>query len=156
MPDAARCQRGFTLIEVLIATTVLALTMGAFLAGGARYADHARYIHDKTLAQWVARNQLVEYTLAETWPDTGEEDGTTRMGERNWHWEADIQESPDPNVRRIDLRVYRIDRSSGEPQANSVALLSGFLTPRREAANAPSGETGADGAADSDASEAQG
>jgi len=132
-----KAQHGFTLIEVLIATAVLALALGAFITSGARYADYARYIHDRTIAQWVARNQLVEYQLAPQWPGTGTEDGDTSMGTLDWRWVADIQESPDPDVRRIDLRVYRIDRETGEPEADSTALLSGFVTQRIDPVNEP-------------------
>lgn len=139
-----RRARGFTLIEVLIATAVIALALGAFISGGARHADYARYIHDKTLAQWVARNQLVQYQLAEQWPDTGTEEGDVDMGDGQWQWVAEIEESPDPDVRRIDLRVYRID--NGEPQADSIALLSGFVTERIEPADTPAGGTAGDDA----------
>lgn len=121
-------QRGFTLIEVLIATAVLALALGTFITAGARYADYARYIHDKTLAQWVARNQLVKYELQPDWPDTGTQEGNVDMGYRRWHWSAEISASPNPTVRRIDVSVYRFDAETGEPQDHAVATLSGFVT----------------------------
>lgn len=124
----SRHQRGFTLIEVLIATAVLALALGSFLAASAHYADYARYIHDKTVAQWVAHNRLVQYQLADGWPDTGTDEGNVEMGDRRWHWQAEISESPNPAVRRIDVRVYRIDPATGEPQANPLVTLSGFVT----------------------------
>lgn len=121
-------QHGFTLIEVLIATAVLALALGAFIAAGAHYADYARYIHDKTLAQWVAHNQLVEYQLAGDWPGTGTQEDDADMGNRKWHWRAKISDSPDPALRRIDIQVFRIDPDSDKPQANSITTLSGFVS----------------------------
>lgn len=132
-----RRARGFTLIEVLVATAVLALGLGAFISSGARYADYARYIHDRTVAQWVAHNQLVQYQITPSWPATGKRGGDVRMGGNNWHWTADIQNSPDPTVRRIDLRVYRIDPDSHKPEADSVTLLSGFVTRHLRAPQAP-------------------
>jgi len=123
-----RPQQGFTLIEVLIATAVLALALGAFIAAGAHYADYARYIHDKTLAQWVAHNQLVKYQLAREWPSTGTQEDDTDMGRRTWHWQAKIGDSPDPAVRRIDIQVFRINPDSDKPETNSITTLSGFVT----------------------------
>jgi len=133
-------QRGFTLVEVLVATAILALALGAFITGGARHADYARYIHDRTLGQYVARNQLVEYQVAEQWPGTGNQDGDTDLGAIQWRWVAEISESPDPGVRRVDIRVFRIDTNTNKPAANSTALLSGFVTQHIEAVNAPTGE----------------
>lgn len=130
-------QHGFTLVEVLVAVAILALSLGVFVTGGSRYADHARYIQDKSLALWVARNRLIEYRIAEHWPDTGRDDGRAEMGGREWAWESEIEESPDPAVRRAEVRVFRI--VDGEPQSAPIARLTGFLTPRGgdEAVTAP-------------------
>ncbi|GAB3685624.1 type II secretion system minor pseudopilin GspI [Salinisphaera aquimarina] len=141
-------QRGFTLIEVLIATAILALALGAFITSSAHYADYARYIHDRNIAQWVARNQLVEFQIAEQWPDTGTQDGDVDMADIGWHWVADVQESPDPDVRRIDMRVFRIDEDTGKPQDESVTLVSGFVTQHVDAVNNPATGNNADPDAD--------
>jgi len=132
-------QAGFTLIEVLIATAILALALGAFITSSATYADYARYIHDRSIAQWVARNQLVELQIAPQWPDTGNQDGDVDMADTRWHWVADIQESPDPDVRRVDLRVFRIDTNSDKREADATTLLSGFVTQRIDPVNNPAG-----------------
>ena len=54
-----------------------------------------------------------------TWPDVGESDGDIEIGGRDWTWEALVSETPDENIRRIDVSTY-----AGERQA---AALSGFL-----------------------------
>ncbi|MDA3921205.1 MAG: type II secretion system minor pseudopilin GspI [Salinisphaera sp.] len=146
----AHCGRqhsgGFTLIEVLIALAVLAIALVAFVSAGAQNADYATYIRDRSVAEWVARDQLVEYQLQADWPGVGKKDGDTAMGRSKWHWVADIKSSPDPQVRRIDMRVYPVDPQSGKPDTNSILLISGFITRHPRAENAPAtGTTGLDG-----------
>lgn len=119
---------GFTLIEVLVAVAVLAVTLSTFIVAGARYAENARYLRDHTLALWVARNQMVEYYLAKTWPETGTEEGTVSMGNQKWHWRAEISQSPAPTIRRIDISVYRVNPTTEEPADNAIATLSGFIS----------------------------
>ncbi len=114
---------GFTLIEILVALAVLAIAMSAVIAATGRYADNAAYLREKTLATWVARNRLGEFLLAPTWPDTGHSDGDTRMGHRRWWWRAQVSQTQDPQLRRIDVEVRA--SKDGSP----VASLSGFTGP---------------------------
>lgn len=97
--------------------------MGAIISATARYADNAAYLREKTVATWVARNRLAELLLAPAWPDTGESDGDTRMGNQHWFWHAQVSNTPDSRLRRIDVEVRATEK--GAP----VASLSGFMTP---------------------------
>ncbi len=124
-------QTGFTLLEVLVAVAVLALAMGVFISGSSRYADDAGYIQNKTIALWVARNQLVELQLTEPWPDKGRDDGEVKMGGREWEWRSEIEDTPDPRIRRAEIRVFPVTPGVKIKQDdNPMARLTGYLSPK--------------------------
>jgi general secretion pathway protein I len=113
--------RGFTLIEVLIATAVLAFAMGAVISGMARYADNAGSLRERTVALWVAHNRLTEIDLEPTWPSLGKSDGDAEMAGIDWRWFVTVSETPDPEVRRVEIRVQPKGRDE------DAAALSSFI-----------------------------
>src|SRR5690554_2492547 len=80
---------GFTLIEVLVALLVLALALTALQLRITQHLDSAAYLRDKTIAGWVALNQLellrISEDLASPVP-AGVQQGTAVMAGRNWYW----------------------------------------------------------------------
>lgn len=113
---------GFTLVEVLVAVAVLAIALAAVIGAMARQADNAGYLKQKTLAVWVAHNRLAEVQLQPKVPGTGRSDGTVEMGGFEWRWEAVVNATEDPRLRRIDIIVRRPEDPKG-----SLAELTGFL-----------------------------
>jgi len=119
----SRRQRGFTLLEVLIALAVLAIAMGAVIKATGDYTGNHAWLRDRTLAIWVARNVLVQFQVENTWPEVGERKGTQEMGRREWRWLARISQTDEAQLRRLDVEVYLLDAEDEEP----VSVLSGFL-----------------------------
>jgi general secretion pathway protein I len=117
----ARGRSGFTLIEVVVALAVLAVAMGALISGMARYADNAGWLREKTVALWVAHNRLTEIEIEPVWPKLGRSDGDAEMAGLKWRWNVVVEETPDPEVRRVEITVNVAGR---EQQA---AALSAFV-----------------------------
>lgn len=113
--------RGFTLIEMLVAVAVVAIAMGAIITGLARYADNAARLREKTVALWVAHNRLTELELQLAWPDIGKSDGEVKMAGVKWKWFVEIKATPDPHLRRADIRVQAVGRK------DDVMSLSAFF-----------------------------
>jgi len=116
-------QRGFTLLEVLIALAVLAIAMGAVIKATGDYTGNHAWLRDRTLAIWVARNVLVQFQVENAWPDVGERKGTQEMGRREWRWLARVSQTEEAQLRRLDVEVYLLDAEDDDP----VSVLSGFL-----------------------------
>jgi general secretion pathway protein I len=111
-------QRGFTLLEVLIALAIVALSVGALLGTITSSASNLSYLKDKTLAEWVALNRLTEIRTAKLMPGTGKRTGNAEMGGMRWQWEEEVTELPIKGMFRIDVRA----RPTGETVDDSREL----------------------------------
>src|SRR5690554_8217872 len=54
-------QQGFTLLEVLVALTVLAVALAALVKTGADHARNSACLQERTLAHWAGENLLSEF-----------------------------------------------------------------------------------------------
>ncbi len=100
-----RTQRGFSLLEVLVALAVLALALFALSRTASVTVQAAAHREEALLASLVAGNVLAEIRLAEVSPAPGRREGQQRQGGREFYWRANIADSDVPGVRRIDIAV---------------------------------------------------
>lgn len=114
---------GFTLLEVLIAITILGIALAAVLRTTYVSTDQAREIKLKMLAQWSAQNVLAEQRARKLWPAPGSLRGTVQQAGQTLHWQADIANTPNVDFRRVEISIYA-DPASKHAQAR----LIGFLT----------------------------
>ncbi len=116
-----RLQRGFTLLEMMVAMTILAVGMGAIIKASAGSARNASILRDKEVARWVALNKLTEMQVLQEWSTKGKK-GEVNMLNATWYWSTRIQNVQDPDLRRIDVEVRR------DPSTESyVYSITGFI-----------------------------
>jgi general secretion pathway protein I len=114
---------GFTLLEVLVALLVVAIAVAALGRVGAQALDAQAESEARTLALWVADNAIAELRL-EGSVAADRRAGSSRMGDRDWYWEALIQPAPGADMLRVDVLVYA-DALRDSP----VISHTGFLPP---------------------------
>lgn len=102
--------RGFTLIEVLVALTLVAVALGAGLRAAGAATDNAERFELMTAAQWCAENQLVELRVSHQFPGTGAIAFQCLQMGREFQGRLDVQTTPNPNFRRVDAVVGTADR----------------------------------------------
>jgi general secretion pathway protein I len=98
--------RGFTLLEVLIALAIVALSAGALLGSVTSSASNVIYLKEKTLAEWVALNRLTEIRISKDIPGEGKRKGNTTMGGMRWEWEEEVSELPIEGLLRVEVRAH--------------------------------------------------
>ncbi len=83
---------GFTLVEVLVALLILAVSMTAWQMRISSQLDSAGYLRDKTLAGWVALNQLHYLQLAQRigHNQLAGQNGTAVLAGRTFYWQESL------------------------------------------------------------------
>ena len=115
---STRRPRGFTLIEIMVALAVVALTLGAGIKAAASLTQQAQRQTDQWLAQLCAENELARLRLSTQWPGIGESDTACEQGGRTLRVRLGVRATPNPNFRRIEARVDDAAANDG------VTLLS--------------------------------
>jgi general secretion pathway protein I len=112
---------GFTLLEVMVAMLVIAIGLGAVIYSTGNSTWQATFLKQKTIANWVAENQIVLYRAKKTWTSASNKQGDVEMARVNWHWKMNISKTDDPSLRRIDVDVYL------EDEAGVKGSATGFI-----------------------------
>jgi general secretion pathway protein I len=97
---------GFTLIEVLVALVLLALSMGSVIASIGSNSFQLEYMRDRFHANRVAMHVAGEYYLLNPWPKLGTRAGDVKVGKSLWEWEAKVSDTSELKMRRIDITIY--------------------------------------------------
>ena len=132
-PEASTKHRGFTLLEVLIAILLLALSLTALVRLSGLEARATAHLRDTTFAQWVAANAMAEARLRTNLSPGTRSEGETTLGQRRWRWQLDTQATEEPSVLRLDAQVFAAGTESEARRVDEdapVASLTGFAVRR--------------------------
>lgn len=114
---------GFTLIEVMVALTIIAISLGALLSTSGSQASNVTYLKQKTLAHWVAVNELTQIRIGKEFPDVGDKKGSTKMAGFEWHWVRTTKKTEDPNALEVTFTLY-----TDEDHSKNLTSLIGYAT----------------------------
>lgn len=101
--------RGFTLLEVLIALSIIATAMVGLLSLHARNLQIVAYDQDLSRATWLAERLMTRTIVEQPFPDPVQASGQFDEDPR-FQWEVRIVAGPTPeledDVREIHVRVF--------------------------------------------------
>ena len=105
-PPGMRRAGGFTLVEVLVAVAVVAITLAAGLKAAGALTDNAQRLSEVVNAQWCADNALTNLRLNKQFPGVGDADFTCNELGRDYQGRLTTRPTPNPNFRRVDAIVF--------------------------------------------------
>lgn len=114
---------GFTLIEVMLAMAIFAIAGVALLGSAQNNFTTMANLEQKTVAQWVASNQLVAASIDKTWPPKDKRKGSVEMAGATWFWLQKVIRTTDPNMRQITMEI-RLNEQQEQPISSLVTFVS--------------------------------
>jgi general secretion pathway protein I len=116
--------RGFTLLEVLVALVIVSLGMIAVFGQLNQMLSASGRLRDKTLAHWIAVDQITELQAIHAYPKVGERHDELDMARATWSYTVKISQIGDLAMRRVDVAVAFADTPK-----RILAEVSGFIAP---------------------------
>ena len=118
-------QLGFTLIEVMVSLVVFSVVSVALVKNTTTSLRQSGMIEDRTIAWWLAENEMTSLRMLPRTDDSYPNSGTSRevveLDDTSWDVETTVEATENDYVRRLVSNVYR------ENQEDAKARLVGFL-----------------------------
>lgn len=115
-------QQGMTLLEVIVALAVFAVAAVSITKSLGEQIANMPILEERTLAQWVASNQMVEAKLVAGGSDLGKKEGQVELADKTWYWRKEVVKTTDDNFRLI-----RISVSDDERYTRTIAQVNSYV-----------------------------
>lgn len=124
--------RGFTLVEILVALTIVAIALMASIRAVGSLTQSAGDLRSRTLAQWSAENRLSQVRVQREFPAVGRRVFDCSQGDLPLRCQEDVFATPNGSFRRVEIQVFEAAAGpagvGGTPVGGRLARLIGFAT----------------------------
>jgi general secretion pathway protein I len=114
--------RGFTLLEVLVALVIVALGLMAAFGQVNQTLTAASRLRDRTLAHWIALDQVTAIRLLGAFPPIGSESDEVEMANTRWRYTTTVTKTDFEDLRQVEVSVAFLD----EPD-RVISTVTGLL-----------------------------
>jgi len=112
--------QGFTLIEVLVALAIVAITLATGIKAAGALVQNGQRLSEVSAAQWCADNELAGLKLAHQFPGVGESDFACEQLGASYRGKLVVRPTPNPSFRRVEAFVADAE---GQPLYSLSTIL---------------------------------
>jgi general secretion pathway protein I len=120
-----RHQRGFTLLEVLVALAILALSAAAVLRQTQLGVKQQYELELKSYALWIADDVLTAVLAKSERPPLGRIEQKQTFQGQEWVVTTEVQGTDDPLLRKIDVSIAVAGGAENAPALLSMTTYRG-------------------------------
>lgn len=123
---------GFTLVEILVALTIVAIALMASIRAVGSLTSSASDLRARTLAQWSAENRLSQIRIQREYPAVGRRNFDCSQGDLPLRCQEDVFGTPNPAFRRVEIQVFNGNSApaafGNDNTGGRLGRLVGFAT----------------------------
>ncbi|MDI9722054.1 type II secretion system minor pseudopilin GspI [Acinetobacter junii] len=117
-----KIQKGFTLLEVMVALAIFAVAAIALTKIAMQYTQSTSNAILRTKAQFVAMNEIATMEINQEWLEGIQSKQVTAQGE-TWQIDKKAQSTLSPKIQRIELQVSLYNIEQGKVEAGITNLV---------------------------------
>lgn len=115
-------QRGFTLIEIIVAVSFLAIASVSINSAMVRQTNTAVKLDKRLIANWIASNVIAEARIAVQYGDSPKTSGSEKMAGRDWSYRLQESDTGDEYLRKLEAKVYFDD------ERDPIVVMDGYYS----------------------------
>ncbi|SJN36468.1 MULTISPECIES: type II secretion system minor pseudopilin GspI [Psychrobacter] len=106
-PSKSKYERGFTLIEVMVALAILAVVAVAASRASSAYLSSVDILRTRTLAHFVAQNAAADLHIQKTWLTANRTQTVNAQG-RDWQVVMTVSDAITPALKKVNIAIAPI------------------------------------------------